>query len=186
MRSSHERTALGRWTARRWLTAMTGLWLLVATPALGAGVCPGATAPADVVPLDLEARRLLSRVGEALKAPVAVAETPTRTTPCVTRVGVFVPTGWLPVAGPPAQAVGVGRLAWLIGLQRALFFMPPTVDASVASAELAGCALARLDVRGDALTLQVTSLRAVIGVAPAEVDAFDGSVARGYARCAGN
>lgn len=190
MRSSLERTALGRWTAQRaarlGLSAMTGLWLLVATPALGAGVCPGEAAPADEQPLSAEALRLLSRVGAALRAPVAIAEAASLSDPCVTRAGIFVPPGWLPTDGSPTYALGVGRLAWLIGLQRALLFLPPTVDVSRAAADLAGCALGRIGVRGEALTHQVASLRVAVGVAPADVSGFETSMTRGAARCASN
>ena len=105
---------------------------------------------------------------------------------CVTDSRVFLnPSDLAPaeVSGRPDQAAASPKLAYAFGVWAARH-LPDTEEAELSAANQAGRTLARLGVRGDALTAWALELRAWSGP-HRRARAWTRALMKGHNRCAG-
>ena len=115
----------------------------------------------------------------------AVGVSPSIESFCVTAAAVFLHPSVLTeaeVAGRPERAGATAKLTYAVAAWLAQR-LPDAGDVEHAAASVTGCALARLGVRGDALTESVLELRGWSGP-HAHARAWTRALTKGHVRCA--
>ena len=148
-------------------------------------VCRGASTPAETAPVPAAARGLYERVAERADRRPTLGASPDTNAFCLTRKAIFfnpADLGPAETSGTPGSAPATARLAYALGAWRALQRNSRVLETDAAQA--AGCALARLGVKGDALTTQLLDLRDWSGP-HADARAWTSALTRGYQSCGG-
>ena len=175
--------------SHRWAWAVLATLAVAGTPGVAdAGarrVCAGATTPAETAPVPAAARERYGRVAERADHRATLGVSPATNSFCLTRRAIFFNPADLAATettGVPGSAPATARLAYALGAWRALQRNSRVLETDAAQA--AGCALARLGAKGDALTTQMLDLRDWSGPHP-DARAWTGALTRGYQSCGG-
>ena len=174
--------------------AQAALILVTSLPAIAPAnaLCPGGTAPADASHPSPAAARFFGRIARTLRVPDAVGQSSRIERYCVTCNAVFYSPTWLRARhlhGPPSEVVGFAALAYIAGIQTKLLSSPTEfadVDVDLTGAHAAGCALARVGVRGDNVSLMSRELERLTGPRDDSMSGpWQASFSAGYRQCIG-
>lgn len=162
------------------------MFVYASSPAVCRAVVPCPAELEGVAPASIAAQRLFAAVAQAFGGHLTIAVSPGVSGVCLRgETLIFSPERLAPseTQGGPARAAAVGLLAWSVALRQAAI-RDPLEERSMIAARMAGCALARLGVRGDAVVLQLGRIEtAAQAIALPAMDraVFD----QGYRQCIG-